>query len=452
MLIFKFGLSDVHHNYKGNVVKLKGPNFDLVLTVIAKRLMNKKVELKNGFVDVPTLFFKKAYDSNAAYLDYLVKNNIVRRRPYSTENHECFGYKFIDGYIRNLNLHGIIYYDKDKINNRKSSENDFEIDKHLINKLKRDFFSVKLDLTNVEKTCYEGTNFIDSGKWFRNIYELYKWSKGKEYRTFNLSSNRIYTNFTSLSSVLRKKNVLLDNDTLVEFDISNSFPKMLALFCKTVNPDIIFNHDYIQYCTFVKNGMFYDILKDKLNTTINCNNNHGISNRLLNRKAVKQLFQIFLNGNLSRPPYLKGYSNSFIREQFEMLFPSVSNEITKAKLNGEKIYFKLVAIETQFILNLIADLYEKFPKIKILTVHDSISIPKSFKLEVSEVWDTHMKDLLLELPDDFDKYPSTPNLLEDFEMYEEEDTVLLGSNNGYLGRIKEEDFDFLFEDDTDEDW
>jgi len=466
MLIFKFGFSDINHNYKGNVVKLRGTNFDLVLTVIAKRLMNKKVELKNGFVDIPTLFFKKAYDSNAAYLDYLVKNNIVKRRPYSAENHECFGYKFINGYIRNLNLKGIIYYKDDIVNLYSEKESDnYEsneliiIDRKLLNRLKRDFYSSKIDFTNVDKPYFEGTNFIDAGKWFRNVYKLHQWSKGKDYRSFNISSCRIYSNFTSLSSTVRKKNILLNNEALVEFDISNSFPKMLALYCKTVNPEIVNEHDYIKYCTLVKGGTFYELLAYELNKTINSDNNHirtnrngqQISHRLLNKKAVKQLFQIYLNGDYKRPPYLKGYSNSFIREQFAMLFPSVSNEIIKVKLRGEKIYFKLVAIETQFILNVITDLYERFPNIKVLTVHDAIYIPKKFKEESSDLWDTHMKDLLLELPDDFDKYPNSPNVLVDFEMYEEEDTVLMGSNNGYLGSRKEEDFDFLIEDDTDED-
>lgn len=300
----------------------------------------------------------------------------------------------------------------------------------MLNRLKRDFYSVKFDLTNIVKPYIEGTNYIDAGKYFRNVYNLYKWSKGKNYRSFSISGDRFYTNFTTLSSDVRNRNVLLNNEVLVEFDISSSFPKMLVLYCKSVNPEIVKDPDFVKYCTLVKGGTFYDLLAYELNKTINSDNNHiktnsqgqQVSHKLLDKKAVKQLFQIFLNGDLRRPPYLKGYSNSFIREQFGMLFPCISNEIIRVKEADEKIYFKLVGIETQFILNVVADLYLRFPKVKVLILHDAIYVPKSFQQQVKNIWDSHIENLLSELPDDLLDYP-TPNSLQEIGMYDDEDYV-----------------------------
>lgn len=470
MLIFKFGIGNVNYNYKGNVIKLRESNFDLVLTVIARRLMNKKVKLKNGFVEIPTQYFKSVYDNNAVYLDYLVKNKVITRCPYSSENHICFAYKFNNSYIKNLNLQGVIFYNNDRVkkNRTQISNSDIEIDKQLLIRLKRDFNSVKFELNNIVKLYFEGSNFVDAGKWFNNVYNLYKWNKGKEYKSFNITSNRIYTNFTCVSSSVRKKNVLLSNEELQEFDISSSFPKMLALYCKNVNPELVKDPDFVMYCTFVKNNTFYEVLKDKLNTTINCDNNKRLinrrgqykSNRLLNTKTVKYLFQIFLNGNINRTPYVPGYSNSFIREQFALLFPSVYNEIIKVKNNKEKMYFKLVNLETQFILKVIADLYDKFPKIKVLTVHDAIYVPKSFEQQVKEVWDFNIDNLLSELPDDILGNIITPNVLEDYGMYYDDDDVddvEEKDDFDFLNEFEDEDndsFDFLndFEDDDNEDF
>ena len=431
MLIFKFSIGNVNYNYKGSMVRMKDDNFNLVLSVIARKLMDKRTELKMGFIEIPSEIFKSEYDNYAVYIDYLVHNKVVQRKPYDPENHICFGYRFTDSFIRALTIQGVIYYDYDKIKkcNTIISNSDIVIDKQLLNRLKRDFYSVKFDLNNIVKPYIEGTNYVDSGKYFRNVFNLYKWSKGKNYRSFSISSNRFYTNFTTLSSEVRRQNILLNNEALVEFDISSSFPKMLGLYCKLVNPEIEKDPDFVKYCTVVKGGTFYDLLAYELNKTINSDNNNirtnkqgqQVSHKLLDKKAVKQLFQVFLNGNVKRTPYLKGYSNSFIREQFAMLFPCVAEEIIKVKEADEKIYFKLVKIETQFILNVVADLYSRFPKVKVLVLHDAIYVPNSFELQVKNVWDLHINNLLSELPDDLMDNPLTPNLLKDFGMYDDYD-------------------------------
>ena len=106
---------------------------------------------------------------------------------------------------------------------------------------------------------------------------------------------------------------------------------------------------------------------------------------------------MYLNGSTKRIAYLNGVQSD-IQKYMQMHYEDIDEIILRIKSSDNKIYFKLVAIETQLILDIISELYEKFDDIKILTCHDAIYVPSSFEEQVKIVWDKHMNLFTKDLP------------------------------------------------------
>ena len=425
MNIIKFNIPSTSFTHKGKTYPIKSNKIDLVLSFIVNKMLTDST-LKNGYVDIPSIALKKMYDNYWIYIAFLIDQNIIERSPYSILNHKCMGYRFCYTFIQTLTISSVEF--NNSINNSKTpveipEEDTAQVNVETIQRLREDFLCAEVDVHTIDKQRVENTPYVDVRKYFFNLIQLHKWNQGK-YITFEWKSNRLYTNFTSLSSHYRRSNIKISGEPIIEFDISSSFPMMLALHCMKVQPDIIDDYDFKKYCTSIKNKTFYQDLTDAINLTKDCDNRkfnnpeEKIANREFNKSVVKGLFQVFLNGESSRTPYIEGYSNSFIKEQFSMKYPCINEIINQVKSNNEQIYYKLSKIETEFILGVIEDLYEKSPLIKLLTCHDAIYVPVSYCKEVEGLWNSHMDNLLNLLPDTIDNEINI-ELFEEIGVYEE---------------------------------
>jgi hypothetical protein len=312
------------------------------------------------------------------------------------------------------------------------------------------------------------SKYVDLSRWFRNIVQLHKWKNVSS--IFKLKANRIYSNFTFLSSYVRKECISLSGEAIQEFDIHNSFPVMLAVYAIQQNPGIKKDHDFIKYCTWVKSGKLYNNLVEVLNRYLDSDTTtrekkyqkqvakaqkhyeetgeklkiadfRDTPKRRLTRKAVKELFQIYLNGDKKRNPLVKGYGDSFIRKQMKQYFPCIDEIVSNDKANNAMIYYILSKIETNFIIGIIEELFAHYPNIRLLTVHDSIYYPVSFSKKVEEVWYRHLNILYNMLPDDGES-EETKAMCEELEYwFENED------DSDYVE--DEDDDDFFDEDDKD---
>jgi len=445
MTLFEFEFNEIDYNYRGKVIKLKSKNFDLILSVIAKSLIYEGVD-KNGYTIINSRKFVKVYARYSIYIDYLIYKGVIERDYYVVDK-KSFGYRFSEPFKQKVKIKRIIYYQDDinKTNEMVVDQKSVYIEPHVLKRLQKDYksctFNYDLTQNQLEKTYDEWDNFIDIGKWFRNNLCLHKWLKG--YRTFSFASNRLYTNFTSLSSHVRKSNIKLNDENLVEFDIHNSFPLMLAMHLKYENSEIINDYDYEQYCSSVINHTFYSELTAGLNSIRNSNKRGceaDYSSRLLSKSEVKQLFQIYLNCDNNRHPYLYGI-RPYIIEYMSFKYPIVHEQILELKKTGKgNVYNTLVRIETQFIFGVLKELYDQFDDIKILTCHDAIYVPLSFKERVQVIWDEKMKDLVKDLPndeceDDLDLGDCS------ISIFEEDD------NSMYKEMRNEKDISFLDEED-----
>lgn len=454
MNILKFNFKPAVFSIKGKDYKIKPSYVDLILSFIVDRIIYTE-ESVNGYVDIPAITFKKLYDNYWVYICYLIEIGVIERKPYSVQNHNCYGYRFCYHFIKDLQIAEVELNDPGvQTNDCKEIpiEDQAFVDYKIIQRLKSDFQSAEIDTTNIDRVKIENTAYVDAKKFFYNVIQLYKWNTGGEHIYFQLKSNRLYNNFTFLSSHYRLSNVKLNNEPIVEFDISSSFPLMLILYCVKVNPDIIYDYDFKEYCTSIKNRTFYQDLTDSLNKTKDCNSNlceSATAKRTFTKDIVKKLFQIFINGDSGRTAFVAGYSNSFIKEQFALKYPCIYEIIESVKSNNEQIYYKLSKIETEFIVNIIEELYDTFPDIKILTCHDAIYLPLSFAEKGKQVWDSHLETLLNNLPDNIDKYDSDSGVMKDFGMYEDEENYQtkkkdLFNDFDFGDNEIEDDFDWFY--------
>jgi len=295
------------------------------------------------------------------------------------------------------------YPDRNKRSKTKKGLNiQIQVEDWVIDRLKRDFktcnkiFNLKEQQLELIKD--EWGNYYNISNWLINNKKLYLWTEKRPY--FKLKSGRIYSNFVQLSSHIRLSHILLNNESIVEFDISNSFPLMLGKYCISAKPNIIDEYEFIQYCTDVLNGKFYTELQKRLNNNRNVEKKGNIDDkdtRPISRNETKELFQHYLNGNNNRASYLNGVRTD-VSSIFKQYYPSIDELIRKLKVNKSDMYCELVKYETNLILSIVTDLYNTYPDIKILTCHDAIYVPKSFQHKTQTVWEKHLSDFTKDLP------------------------------------------------------
>jgi len=268
-----FNFEDKEFNKNGKIIKLKAEVFKDILNLYALQTIYNGTDLK-GYTIISSQKIKKVFSRYKPYIDYLRFNNYIERSNYIVGK-KSYGYRLTEHFKKDISINKITYYPNNKKIKKKSNNYTIPVKEWVNARLKKDFNSCEivfnLNQKQLEKTKDEWGNFIDIGKWFNNNVKLYKWTEKTTTRYYTWSSNRLYTNFTNLSSHIRLNNVMLNNEPIVEFDISNSFPLMLAKYCFIEKPDIANDYNFKEYCSSVINGSFYSKLQTKLNNIRNCN-------------------------------------------------------------------------------------------------------------------------------------------------------------------------------------
>ena len=295
MIKFEFKINDkIEYQYDDETVILTQKNLNTILDLIANEILNKGVN-KNGYVDIHSSKFSSAFERYEPYLSYLLRYEMVER-DYYIKNEKPYGYRFTELFKGYMEI-SKIYYNTDLNENPKNIQeydSTISINKSVYHRLTKDFLNAQViyypQKEQIEKTKDEWDNFININKWLYNNTELCKWKK--RYVFFKWSRQRLYTNFVNLSSHVRAKNIKLNNEKIVEFDITSSFPLMLAQFCLKQKPEIFEDYEFRKYCTAVIEGKFYNELMAGLNSIRNCtkgDKESDVSTRLLSKKEAKTL-------------------------------------------------------------------------------------------------------------------------------------------------------------------
>jgi hypothetical protein len=255
------------------------------------------------------------------------------------------------------------------------------IDKNIKKKLVNDLYSVRID---IERSIF----YLDSLKnedidiYNRNRYSVESINDKHIFYHFD-SYGRMHTNFTILKSFIRKNCLLIDDEETCEIDINNSQPLFLSKLILNSNTKWVKSDEFNLFFLLVKNGTYYQYIIDNLN--------------LKNKSDAKELtYKVFFGQNRDNSKYDKLFSS---------LFPTIHNfiKLYKKEHNDYRILaYDLQKAESNLIFNNIIRKVMIFnPDIKIVTVHDSIIIPKKWKKEVSnifyqEIFDNFDAELIVE--------------------------------------------------------
>ena len=320
------------------------------------------------------------------YIDYLKEQNILILQKNYLKGSNSRIYNLNES-IFSGNIHR--YRNNDKVLLKKyiTKHLQFELDKNCIidknikKKLINDLYSVRID---IERSIF----YLDSLKnedidiYNRNRYSVEAINDKHIFYHFD-SYGRMHTNFTILKSFIRKNCLLIDDEETCEIDINNSQPLFLSKLILDSNTKWVKHDEFNLFFLLVKNGTYYQYIIDNLN--------------LKNKSDAKELtYKVFFGQNRDNSKYDKLFSS---------LFPTIHNfiKLYKKEHNDYRILaYDLQKAESNLIFNNIIRKVMIFnPDIKIITVHDSIIIPKKWKKEVSnifyqEIFDNFDAELIVE--------------------------------------------------------
>ncbi len=183
---------------------------------------------------------------------------------------------------------------------------------------------------------------------------------------------RMHTNFTILKSFIRKNCLLIDGEETHEIDIKNSQPLFLTKLIQDSGTKWINAEEFQLFKELTITGKYYNYIMDS----------YGISDR----GQVKELTYKVLFG--------RNGVNSKADKIFNSLFPTIHNFIKLYKKENEDykvLAYELQKAESNLIFNkIIRQIMNLHPEIKLVTVHDSIIIPRKYKDSVWAIFQTKL--------------------------------------------------------------
>ena len=359
-------------NYKNQNLKVSYI-VDIVHNLILKYYFKKE----NKFNLMSTILKEKYGHLYNYYIDYLVDNNILEMLVNYKAGRNARIYKINDKILK-----GPIkrYLNKDNILLKKYRNKVSQVEEDgLKNKMIDDDVKAKLvdDLFYIDIQFDRSIFYLDNlNNQDIDIYNRNKYSvecindKHIFYHFDNYG--RMHTNFTILKSFIRKNCLLIDGDETYEIDINNSQPLFLTKIITDTNTKWVKEEEFELFKYLTLNGKYYQYVMDYLKTT--------------DKGSVKEMTYKVLFG--------KNASNSKADKVFQELFPSIHYfiKLYKREHKDYKILaYELQRAESNLIFNkIIKEIMIFYPEIKLVTVHDSIIIPRKYKDPVESIFNTKL--------------------------------------------------------------
>jgi len=358
--------------YKGQ--KLKSAYvIDIVHNLILKYYFKKE----NKFHLLATILKEKYGHLYNYYIDYLIEIGIIVMLSKHQKGKSSRVYA-----IRETILRGKIirYNNRDttllkKYKNKVSQVEESGIENSLIDndiktKLVNDLFGVDIQF---DKSIFylDNVKERDTDIYNRNRYSVECINEKHIFYHFD-NYGRMHTNFTILKSFIRKNCLLIDGEETHEIDIKNSQPLFLTKLIQDIGTKWVTKGEFDLFKTLTINGNYYQYVMNAIGT-----NDRGMVKEL----TYKVLFG--RNGATSKADKI-----------FSSLFPQIHHFIKLYKKeNGDYkiLAYELQKAESNLIFNkIIRQIITLYPDIKIITVHDSIIIPRRNKDEVSAIFQTKL--------------------------------------------------------------
>lgn len=359
-------------NYKNQNLKVSYI-VDIVHNLILKYYFKKE----NKFNLMSTILKEKYGHLYNYYIDYLVDNNILEMLVNYKAGRNARIYKINDKILK-----GPIkrYLNKDNILLKKYRNKVSQVEEAgLKNKMIDDDVKAKLvdDLFYIDIQFDRSIFYLDNlNNQDIDIYNRNKYSvecindKHIFYHFDNYG--RMHTNFTILKSFIRKNCLLINGEETYEIDINNSQPLFLTKIITDTDTKWVKEDEFELFKYLTLNGKYYQYVMDYLKTT--------------DKGSVKEMTYKVLFG--------KNASNSKADKVFQELFPSIHYfiKLYKREHKDYKILaYELQRAESNLIFNkIIKEIMIFYPEIKLVTVHDSIIIPRKYKDPVESIFNAKL--------------------------------------------------------------
>lgn len=362
-----------HVIYKGEKLKI-----DYIIDIVNNLILKYYFKKENRYaLNATVLKDKYGYLYNY-YINYLIDRNVLQLRVNYRKGVNSRIYSLNDSIFKSKISR---YQNKDKVLLKKYKKKVFDTieltdDKsnHIDVDIKQKLIS---DLFNVDIETDRAIFFLDSLKkkdldvYNRNLYSVDSINNKHIFYHFD-NFGRMHTNFTILRSFIRKNCLLIDGGETCEIDISNSQPLFLTKLIHDSQTNWVKEDEFLIFKELTKNGTYYQYLMDTLN--------------IKDRKEVKTLTYKVLFG--------KNAGRSKADKLFKSVFPTIHKFIIlyKKEHNDYKILsHHLQKMESNLIFNkIIRKIISNYPKVRIITVHDSIVIPRIYKESVNAIFQTEL--------------------------------------------------------------
>ena len=237
-------------------------------------------------------------------------------------------------------------------------------------KLVSDLFSVKIEY---DRAIF----FLDALKhqdidiYNRNIYSVDCINDKHIFYHFD-DYGRMHTNYTILKSFIRKNCLLIDGEETCEIDIPNSQPLFLTKIID-MDSNLVDQKELLLFKELTTSGTYYQYVMNQLGEK--------------DKKKVKEMTYKVLFG--------RNISNSKVDKSFKKLFPTIHQFIKNYKKeHGDYriLAYDLQKAESDLVFNtVIKKVMQFYPEIKLITIHDSIVIPRKYKEEVNQIFEMELK-------------------------------------------------------------
>ena len=359
-------------NYKNQNLKVS-----YIVDILHNLILKYYFKKENKFNLMSTILKEKYGHLYNYYIDYLVDNNILEMLVNYKAGRNARIYKINDKILK-----GPIkrYLNKDNILLKKYRNKVSQVEEAgLKNKMIDDDVKAKLvdDLFYIDIQFDRSIFYLDNlNNQDIDIYNRNKYSvecindKHIFYHFDNYG--RMHTNFTILKSFIRKNCLLIDGDETYEIDINNSQPLFLTKIITDTDTKWVKEDEFELFKYLTLNGKYYQYVMDYLKTT--------------DKGSVKEMTYKVLFG--------KNASNSKADKVFQELFPSIHYfiKLYKREHKDYKILaYELQRAESNLIFNkIIKEIMIFYPEIKLVTVHDSIIIPRKYKDPVESIFNAKL--------------------------------------------------------------
>ena len=359
-------------NYKNQNLKVS-----YIVDIIHNLILKYYFKKENKFNLMSTILKEKYGHLYNYYIDYLVDNNILEMLVNYKAGRNARIYKINDKILK-----GPIkrYLNKDNILLKKYRNKVSQVEEAgLKNKMIDDDVKAKLvdDLFYIDIQFDRSIFYLDNLNnqdidiYNRNKYSVECISDKHIFYHFD-NYGRMHTNFTILKSFIRKNCLLINGEETYEIDINNSQPLFLTKIITDTDTKWVKEEEFELFKYLTLNGRYYQYVMDYLKTT--------------DKGDVKEMTYKVLFG--------KNASNSKADKVFQELFPSIHYfiKLYKREHKDYKILaYELQRAESNLIFNkIIKEIMIYYPEIKMVTVHDSIIIPRKYKDPVESIFNAKL--------------------------------------------------------------